>query len=456
MKNEAREVRKLTSLAMDGRLDRGGIQRLEQLLRVEGMLDEYVEMVRLESALERTFGQKLLESIGDETGSTPCVVRPLSTGGAGATPGGKPIGLVKAIIPYWIPGLIGIGVLAAIWSLIAFLNGPFATIVDAQDVVWSDAQGTPFQVGDGVSNQWLDLEEGKVQVAFENGALVSVRGPARFRAKSSRLTELVTGALDIHVPAKAAGFAVDTARFSIVDLGTDFRVHAARQDAGEVEATVFVKRGRVRVEDRADDATVEVVQGEVLRGKSASDWQVMQVQKLAPKTTRGTTFHEKHVDSLGFGAFNRNNEVALFLESCHTTLPFDVTLDIGVSGRYSDFHAQETRLSEGTVVDSYLLHYAPESGRTVVKGTLRFTRPVLGIICTSDRLNATNDVLGSHWTLNCSHPQRGLESTPDVNSDVITLSEDRKQISYLLKTERAIDQIRIIVGSEYARKSQTR
>ncbi len=103
-------------------------------------------------------------------------------------------------------------------------------------------------------------------------------------------------------------------------------------------------------------------------------------------------------------------------------------------------------LPAGSVVDCYLVHFAPEGlERQQLSGTIRFPGKILGVITSSDRLNATNHMLGAEWTLQCFHGQRGVESTPDINADVVTLSPDGHTLSVIFRTEDAIDQLRVLV-----------
>jgi hypothetical protein len=98
-------------------------------------------------------------------------------------------------------------------------------------------------------------------------------------------------------------------------------------------------------------------------------------------------------------------------------------------------------------VDCYLLHSAPNLDRHAVKGSITFTGEVVGILATSDRLNATNGLFGTPWSLQCHHPERGLEDTPNKNADSIRISPDRRTIAVNFQTE-SIDQVRILVRSE--------
>ena len=104
-------------------------------------------------------------------------------------------------------------------------------------------------------------------------------------------------------------------------------------------------------------------------------------------------------------------------------------------------------LSAGKRVHSYLIHFSPQSGRRFVRGSVKFPGKILGVIGDTDMLNSTNSVLGTDWTLQCRHAERGIESTPDPNSDTVTVGSDMRTLSLKLRTE-SIDQLRVLVECE--------
>jgi hypothetical protein len=82
-----------------------------------------------------------------------------------------------------------------------------------------------------------------------------------------------------------------------------------------------------------------------------------------------------------------------------------------------------------------------------VEGTISFPGEILGIIASSDKLNSTNDLFSSPWSLRCQHPERGFEDAPDQNSDELSISPDRQTLSVKMRTQ-SIDQLRILVRGQ--------
>ncbi len=211
---------------------------------------------------------------------------------------------------------------------------------------------------------------------------------------------------------------------------------------------VHVTSGKVRIRQRQGGRSLQLAAGTIASLSAAGALRTMAVTEMAPRTSNSVTFLEEHVLSLGFGNFNHDDCAFLFLESRGVTLPYDVAVNLQQAGSYRQPTIQQATVPAGTRVSSYLLHCAPRRDRHVVAGELTFAQPILGVICVSDRLNATNDCLGATWSLQCQHPQRGLESIPDPNADTVTISPNRRTIRFRLQTEMAMDQLRVLVAEE--------
>ncbi len=337
--------------------------------------------------------------------------------------------------------LVGLALLGlAGWGL-TWLSSP-ASLVDARDVVWGRQA---CEVGDPLGRDWLELESGTIQVAFRSGALVAIHGPARFRAERANRGRLAFGSMGAHVPDKAHGFTMHAPGIVVTDLGTGFQLTVGRSGGSEVHVT----SGRVRVRQLEDGASFELAAGMIAERSTTGELRTITTQDTAPVTSKSVTFLGEHVPSLGLGSYNHDDRAFLFLEAHQVVLPYDVAVNLQGPGKYQRFDRRQATLPAGARVSCYLLHCAPQRQRHVVSGELTFSQPILGVICVSDRLNATNDCLGASWSLQCQHPQRGLESIPDTNADTVTIGSNRRSVSFRLQTEGAIDQMRILVGDEY-------
>jgi len=125
-----------------------------------------------------------------------------------------------------------------------------AQITGTRNCLWSR---TGNRLGYGtrlVAGQRLQLERGLAEITFNNGAQVILEGPATFLVNSSHAMVLDVGRLAATVPKQAKGFTVQTRRFRVVDLGTEFglvtdaalktEVHVF---AGQIEGYVLGQQG---------------------------------------------------------------------------------------------------------------------------------------------------------------------------------------------------------------------
>lgn len=436
---DKKKIRKLVSLAADGMISAPQALQLEALLRSNpAMMEEYTAAVTTESLIEIHSGKSLLGA-GDLQDHRTC-----EPSGAGSPPGkaGAPtwraasewLYRFRHVTPYAVAAVLLLGI-----SLLLFQRTP-AHIVASDDADWADHQAR--RVGESISRGWLELTEGEVKLSFGRGGMASVRAPAVFRAVSGSRLDLRSGVVSVHVPEHAAGFVVDTPAARITDLGTGFR--AGVSDTGALE--LQVTEGRVRLGSKSTGEEVELDAGQIAEVAEASA--PIEVRGAAPTAVSNTVrFLEEHPQSLRYRAFDRDDSIAVFLEASRVELRRDLRLNVGSPGRHERFTGGLERLRAGDVVACYLVHCAPERRRHVVEGQMTFPGKILGIVCDSDSLNATNTLLGTGWTLQCNHPERGLESTPDRNSDLVVISADRQTLRVRLRTE-SIDQLRVLVAAD--------
>lgn len=83
----------------------------------------------------------------------------------------------------------------------------------------------------------MRIEAGAAQFDFYSGARVIVEGPATFQPISAEEGFLSSGKLSAHVPRQAHGFRIRSAKFTVVDQGTDFGLTV--DDGAPTEVHVF-------------------------------------------------------------------------------------------------------------------------------------------------------------------------------------------------------------------------
>ncbi len=461
-----RELRRIFSAVRDEGLEESQQERLEQLLAEEPHLrQQYLQLVVTESQLEQLHSRPLLSEedlpdrdVGNEllpsskqSEEEPSVASSRATLRKDIKVVEVPENLLKP--ESWSQKLLALSpgrlalataalfLVAAVFGLSLLGHRGSATIV-AVDM--GGQEKCDYEVGDTLGTNWMQIESGVVRLSFQSSALVAVHGPAKFRALGSNRAELAWGGISVHVPDAAVGFRVTIDQIEVEDLGTGFSVSKSLDG----DLSLHVTEGSVRLSDQVQGNQLTALAGQVLVAKprpdGSSSFRLIDSAEKTPKVTGQLIFSEEHPRSLGYDAFELDNRAFLFLESIQRTLPFDMPVNFSSTGTYHTFDETAQVVSQGTVVDCYLVHCAPRSNSHRASGEATFAGEILGVIANHDRLNATNDILGANWTLQCNYVHRGLESAPANSADVVSISEDRHTISFTLRNV-AIDQLRVLV-----------
>ena len=126
--------------------------------------------------------------------------------------------------------------------------------VRAVDAGWNNPATAPSPGDPLPAGTVLELWRGVVEIAFDCGATVVLRGPASFELSSPLAGRLSRGRLSVTTPEEAFGFVVETPSASFVDLGTEFSVDVNAKGG----ANAFVHEGEIRlgvVESEASEST---------------------------------------------------------------------------------------------------------------------------------------------------------------------------------------------------------
>jgi len=326
--------------------------------------------------------------------------------------------------------------LIAAWVWRSGSYSQHAKLVVVEQAQWSD--GRDRDVGEVLAGEWLELESGTMQVLFDSGAHATFISPTRFRTQSGNSCEIKYGELAVYAPDAAHGFRVVGPGYVVTDLGTSFRVASSP----ESEVQLRVTEGAVELDHISSSQTQELIAGDTVVFSAHSAPRKMVADDTTLSVRGGMQFLRTHPRSLGRGKFRKDGRLAVFLERPGVRLHDDQPLDLVSSGRHTQFEPRQS-VAKGTAVDVYLIHFAP-TRRGVAEGNIRFAGKIVGVICESAQLNATNSTLGDTNTLRCQHPERGLELSHNPNSDVVTISKDRRKLTVACRAE-SIDQLRVLV-----------
>lgn len=141
-----------------------------------------------------------------------------------------------------------------------------ATLMRITDVAWSRPAEARHELTRLAAGEVLRFDRGEMEVVFDAGVEVLLRGPAEFEIRATDYAVATLGVISARVGEDGRGFTIETPTARVVDLGTEFGIDVA--DSGATEVAVF--RGLVDLavsHDRsgAGNTPRRLRQGEALR-----------------------------------------------------------------------------------------------------------------------------------------------------------------------------------------------
>jgi len=225
--------------------------------------DEFWELARW-NALIRQWGEAEWGRRDAET----LALRPLPAV-AGSKPAAvrKVIQFPRAVKKFWPVALAAAALIALFISVPSLLPwndkvepASVAVLTHSADAVW-EGSGPGKQRGESLTPGWLHLKSGAVQIEFSRGARVVLEGPAELQLLTDNEAYLRNGKLRAQVPEPAHGFTVRTAKFSVVDYGTEFGCNLPL--AGAPQVHVF--NGLVGVQQSSDSVEHRLRQNQAVQ-----------------------------------------------------------------------------------------------------------------------------------------------------------------------------------------------
>ncbi len=312
----------------------------------------------------------------------------------------------------------------------------------------------------------LDLEAGNYSLRLKSGVRCQVVGPARLMFASGMEADLQSGMLLATVPRQAVGFRVNTPDTRVLDLGTTFSVEVTPNSGTDV--SVF--DGLVVVQPQADSVTRGSLP--ILSGQSLSFSKQGVETKRSPQpemlrtlgklygieeTSGAVVLNVQTPESVDYGRLQHDSVIYAIRESSECVLP--APLDV-VAPDYRTITtpgvASTRLLPRGTRCESFLLHCDFATGKTPIKGTIRFERPILGVIYHSEQLQRTDSIFGSAkikyptdeavfskgFSRGSIAPYGGKQELHDS----ITVHQDGRGLTVqLYSPDGNIDQVRVLV-----------
>jgi ferric-dicitrate binding protein FerR (iron transport regulator) len=232
---------------LDGSLDESGMQELEEYLcSNEAARQYFVRYARLHTDLQlemraRQATKRALQHIETLTETSEPAASPTIPSSAPVDPRPPSYAFRKRLALAYVSAAAGLLIALGVgWWLVEGRSLPIAPegdaaiawLVNAQDCTWSG----PGPKGNLQAGSVLQMERGLAEIHFQCGARVVLEGPSALELISSKSARLKFGKLTARVPGAAIGFEILSPQGRVIDLGTEFGVHAAN---GTTDVYVF-------------------------------------------------------------------------------------------------------------------------------------------------------------------------------------------------------------------------
>ena len=414
----------------------------ERLLKDEKARDQYLHAVNLHATLRRRFAS------GDESSGTASIetfpapsLRKFS------------LGLAIAASLVLVAGIASLLVPAKPIAVVAHVVGAYG------------GQGVAFTAGKPVKPGRLEITRGLLRLDFQNGARITVEGPAEVEVKDGMRMVLHRGVVTATIPEAAVGFVVDTAAAQVVDLGTSFGVSVSPE--GLTEVCVF--EGEVEVSNDVETQPRLLREGEAVQASGSSNglddvaFETSQFENAWPvnagvlQTTGSLRFVSPGPDFHPVN-YEDNEHIVVFPERRGFVAGEPVRVDMIDPGEYVKTRYKEKPiLPGGRRLTSYLLQLDayPEgknpNRRRSVRGQITFARPIAGVITIDRLLKESEAVFGIP---NVAYPSaRTIEPRPEGDErpgfDSLILAADRRTLFIELQENPGhLDQVRVLVEAE--------
>ncbi|MBX2852813.1 MAG: FecR family protein [Phycisphaeraceae bacterium] len=345
-----------------------------------------------------------------------------------------------------------------------------ATLTAAYDAQWEPdfGFGVPEPGQALVAGRTLTLKQGIAEITTNRGAVVVVEAPATVELiDSPNALRLHTGKLvGICETDPSKGFLVRTPDMDVTDLGTRFgvscrdggtylrvfegEVYAAPAQASDADEQKVVAAGE-SVIVASDALRVERVDHVAERFVAT-----MQAVAQAPTLTGDIRYEPSIPSDLRIGAYE-SGELRLFQERTNVEMSGPVAVNVIGPGRFENEALQQPVALKPSKVDSYLIHLdtlpGDGSGR-IHRATVRFERPIVGVITSTQAMSQTHALLGlpdvryGSTSDGKSGRYTGLDQSTDQHPETVEVSDDRRTLTLHLSTGDGIDQARVLIESQ--------
>ena len=257
------EILDLADAAVEGRLTRAQLSRLEELVTSDSRAARvYIDYVSIHASLRVTNGTPI--QLPTSTSSVVCGNSDLRE----SVDSGPKLTSWPAISTMQMALLalaVFMGLAVGFWFAAERQPPTLAVLSETKECKWG-AGTLPTSLGSRLTVGRLRLVEGLARIVFENGVDMQLESPADLELVSTMKCIVHSGKLIASVPPNAKGFVVETPSSIVTDYGTEFGVSVSSDQS----AVVQVFQGRVDTFHRPTGKTEVMKEGSVFFFGNAS------------------------------------------------------------------------------------------------------------------------------------------------------------------------------------------
>ncbi|QDT63370.1 FecR domain-containing protein [Calycomorphotria hydatis] len=436
----SQEVRNLTESYCHGTIGRTGIARLEELIFSDvSLCQEYV--------FYSDYFADLISRARDRRGETWLTIA--SSAERRRKAWSKQLALS-------VGSVVGAACVAALVVLMVLIQPQPAEIgriaVLSQDAEWAD--GETLEHGDVIrAGDIITMNRGVAVLELVGGVRMQLAAPISIGMPSPSNVRLHNGTLSADVSPEGVGFTVDTSDAQIIDLGTRFLVERTPATA----TRVFVEKGKVEARMRSDGGgfakILELTAGQAARFDLPGGF----AAQVSIDEEWIDLFHQTTNRYTSIGAINGPARIAkdlvIDLASGVTSTQEKLLIvpernDIRIEAGTQVLTSSGVKTLPAMTVESYLLHYDPTSGSAIVPiSSIAFDSEIVAVITDSEELMRWDERVKFPGTVYSNDPYRGCEPRIDDDGDRISISEDKRTISFHpdVSPPVVLDEMRVLV-----------
>ncbi len=325
-----------------------------------------------------------------------------------------------------------------LWNFLPSSSAVGRMVAESGNAIWDADYGLMPADDGGLSKGLYRLSRGVVHLQFDEGAEMSLEGPAEFEIKGKREVEIFSGLVVAREQSgKQRDFIIGARGMDLVGEGSTIGVDVRDGDAPEL----IVLNGGAKVSLTEGGANRRLHDFEAVRADLGRDKLVdipfnprpfSRAWELMSGVAANTGTVEVVVPGSRSRHASEDNRVRVTVERDHFKLADHEQLEVDTlsKGRFVSLLAKQEGevLAEKGELRSYLLELKPGGSggaESTLEASMTFDHPVVGVIFSEDRLVNSNGLLGANSEVENESMGQGR----------VLLSDDGRTVNLVLSNQ---------------------